>query len=302
MSELTAIRSRRRISQRTRRAVAGILFVVPSSALYFAFLALPLLYALYISFHDWSMMGSPTWLGLENYQRILGDDVFLNALRNTVLYTALFVPIVTLVSLFAAVLVNQRIRGQPVFKALVFIPVITPSVIVGVVWIYLYQPEFGLLNQALDTIGLPVSLWLGSQQVALPALVIVSIWQRFGWFMILFLAGLQDIPVEVKEAAAVDGATGWQSFLHITLPLLRPTVLLVTVLAAISAFQVFDLVFVMTQGGPARATETLSYYIYTTAFRSFDMGYAAAMSYLLFALLLIMTLVQFRVMRPATDS
>lgn len=302
MSELTAKRSRRRISQRTRRAVAGILFVVPSSALYFAFLALPLLYALYISFHDWSMMGSPTWLGLENYQRILGDDVFLNALRNTVLYTALFVPIVTLVSLFAAVLVNQRIRGQPVFKALVFIPVITPSVIVGVVWIYLYQPEFGLLNQALDTIGLPVSLWLGSQQVALPALVIVSIWQRFGWFMILFLAGLQDIPVEVKEAAAVDGATGWQSFLHITLPLLRPTVLLVTVLAAISAFQVFDLVFVMTQGGPARATETLSYYIYTTAFRSFDMGYAAAMSYLLFALLLIMTLVQFRVMRPATDS
>lgn len=300
MSELTA--KQWRISQSARRALAGILFVVPSSALFFAFLALPLLYALYISFHDWSMMGSPTWLGLENYQQILGDDVFLNALRNTVVYTVLFVPIVTVVSLFAAVLVNQRIRGQTVFKALVFIPVITPSIIVGVVWIYLYQPELGLINQLLDTFGLPTSLWLGSQQVVLPALVIVSIWQRFGWFMILFLAGLQDIPVETKEAASVDGATGWQSFLHITLPLLRPTVLLVSVLAAISAFQVFDLVFVMTQGGPARSSETLSYYIYTTAFRSFDMGYAAAMSYVLFALLLIMTFVQFRVMRPATDS
>jgi multiple sugar transport system permease protein len=302
MSELTIQHPRRWFSQDKRRALAGMLFVVPSLILFLAFLGLPVFYSLYISFHEWSLMGSPTWLGLENYRGVFGDDIFLNALGNTAFYTVLFVPGVTVLSLLTAVLVNERVRGQSIYKALVFIPVITPSIIVGVVWIYLFQPERGLVNQTLASVGLPTSLWLGSQVVALPALVIVSIWQRFGWFMILFLAGLQDIPTEIKEAAAVDGASPRQSFFHITLPLLRPTVLLVTVLAAISAFQVFDLVFVMTQGGPARATETLSYYIYTRAFRSFDLGYAAAMSYVLFVLLLVMTLIQFRLMRPATDS
>jgi multiple sugar transport system permease protein len=211
------------------------------------------------------------------------------------------VPGIAAVSLLAAALLDRKIRGRALFKALVFVPVITPSTIVGVVWVFVYHPELGLLNTTLRQLGLPTSLWLGSQHLALPALVAVSIWQRFGWFMILFLAGLQDIPQEIKEAAAVDGATSRQSFFHITLPLLRPTMLLVTVLAAISAFQVFDLIFVMTEGGPAYATETLSYYIYVKAFRNFDMGYAAAMSYALFAILLLLTLIQMRIMRPAAE-
>jgi ABC-type sugar transport system permease subunit len=290
------------MTQGRRLTIAGLLFVLPSLALFAAFLAGPLLYALYISFHKWSMLKDPIWLGLDNYRRIWNDDVFWKSLKNTALFTVMFVPSVAGLSLLAAVLLDQKIAGKPLFKALVFVPVITPSTIIGVVWVFAYHPDLGLINGFLRDLHLPTSLWLGSQNIALPALVIVTIWQRFGWFMILFLAGLQDIPKEVKEAAEVDGAKPIQSFFHITLPLLRPTMVLVTVLAAISAFQVFDLVFVMTEGGPAYATQTLSYYIYTKAFRSFDMGYAAAMSYVLFILLLVMTLIQMRLMRPASES
>jgi multiple sugar transport system permease protein len=290
------------VSNRRRLALSGGVFLTPSVILFAAFLAGPLVYALYISFNEWSMMRSPTWLGLDNYQRILRDDIFWRSLRNTVVFTALFVPAVTLLSLASAALLNQSIGAKALFKALIFIPIITPSVVVGVVWTYAFQPELGLINELLRLINLPTSLWLGSQDVALPALVLVTIWQRFGWFMILFLAGLQDIPIEVKEAATIDGATPFRSFMDITLPLLRPTLILVTVLAAIGAFQVFDLIFVMTEGGPAYATQTLSYYIYTKAFRSFDMGYAAAMSYVLFLALLLLTLLQMRILRPATGS
>ncbi len=302
MIQSDSARMRWSLNHQRRLAASGGVFLAPSILLFVAFLAAPLLYALYISFNDWSMLSSPTWIGLENYQRILYDDIFWRSLRNTVVFTALFVPAVTILSLASAALLNQSIRAKPLFKALIFIPIITPSVVVGVVWTYAFQPELGLINELLRSLQLPTSLWLGSPQLALPALVIVTIWQRFGWFMILFLAGLQDIPTEVKEAAKIDGASSFRSFIDITLPLLRPTLVLVTVLAAIGAFQVFDLVFVMTEGGPAYATQTLSYYIYTKAFRSFDMGYAAAMSYFLFMALLILTLVQMKLLRPTTDT
>ncbi len=290
------------LTQRRRLTFAGLVFVLPSLILFAAFLAGPLLYSLYISFHQWSMLRSPVWLGLGNYRQILHDDIFWRSLRNTLEFSGLFVPSVTILSLLSAVLLDQKIRGRAFFKALVFVPVITPSTIVGVVWLFAYQPDLGLLNEVLRWLHLPTSLWLGSATIALPALVIVTVWQRFGWFMILFLAGIQDIPVEIKEAAAIDGATPRQSFFHISLPLLRPTIVLVTVLAAISGFQVFDLVFVMTEGGPAYATQTLSYYIYVKAFRNFDMGYAAAMSYALFLILLVLTVVQMRVMRSKVED
>ncbi len=289
-------------NQRRRLALAGGIFVLPSVALFVAFLAGPLFYSFYISFHKWSLMRDPVWLGLENYRRLLDDEIFWRSLKNTALFTGLFVPLITITSLGSAVLLNQAIRAKGLFKALIFIPVITPSAIVGVVWTYAFNPELGLVNELLRTMHLPTSLWLGSGQVALPALVLVTTWQRFGWFMILFLAGLQDIPTEIKEAAVVDGASARQSFFDITLPLLRPTIVLVTVLGAISAFQIFDLIFIMTQGGPAYATQTLSFYIYQKAFRSFDMGYAASMSYVLFVILLVLTLVQMRLFRPAAES
>ena len=290
------------LTQRWRLTFAGLFFVLPSFVLFAAFLAGPLLYSLYISFHKWSMLRHPVWLGLANYRQILHDHVFWISLKNTLEFSGLFVPSVTILALLSAVVLDQKIRGRALFKALVFVPVITPSTIVGVVWVFAYQPDLGLLNEVLRWLHLPTSLWLGSATIALPALVIVTVWQRFGWFMILFLAGIQDIPVEIKEAAAIDGATPRQSFFHISLPLLRPTIVLVTVLAAISGFQVFDLVFVMTEGGPAYATQTLSYYIYVKAFRNFDMGYAAAMSYALFLILLVLTVVQMRLMRSKVEG
>jgi ABC-type sugar transport system permease subunit len=301
MAVVTSPARRPNFTQRHRLALTGALFVAPSFILFLAFVAIPVVFALYISFNNWTTMRPPVWAGLENYQRILSDEVFLLSLRNTVVYTVLYVPIVSLVALLAAVMANRPLRGQGLFKALLFVPVITSSIVVGVVWLFIYNPELGLLNALLRLLGLPPGLWLGGQLTALPALVAVSIWNRFGWFTVLFLAGLQDIPAELKEAAAIDGASAWQSFVRITLPLLRPTLALVTVLAAISAFQVFDLVFVMTDGGPAYATHTLSYYIYVQAFRSFKMGYAAAMSYLLFAIVFVLTLIQLRVLRPAAD-
>jgi ABC-type sugar transport system permease subunit len=269
--------------------------------LYLAFLGLPVLYAFYISFQRWGGMDIPVFVGLDNYQRLLADEVFWTALRNSFLYALMSVPSLTVMSLVTAVLVNQALPLRNLFKSLTFVPVIMASTVVGVVWLFIYQPDVGLLNDVLRLAGLSGHLWLGDTLTALPSLAAVGIWQRFGWFSVLFLAGLQDVPVEQQEAAAIDGASSGQIFWHVTLPLLRPTVALVSILAAIGSFQVFDMVFVMTGGGPAYATETLSFYIYNQAFQALNMGFATSMSFVLFGLVFILTLVQFRILRPATD-
>lgn len=285
-----------------RVAVSGYLFILPSVLLFVSFVAIPLGYALYISFNTWSIMQPPEWLGLANYRRIIHDEVFFISLRNTVFYTILYVPIMTTLALLAALAANRPLRGQTFFKALIFVPAITPSIIVGAVWLYIYDGNVGLLNAALRWLGFDPIIWLANQDTVMPALVIASVWQRFGWFMILFLAGLQDVPGDVKEAAQLDGASAWQSFWHITVPLLRPVFALVLILGVIGAFQVFDLVYVMTGGGPVYATHTLSFYIYQKAFTSLDMGYAAAMSYVFFLIMFGLTIVQLKVLRPAAEA
>jgi multiple sugar transport system permease protein len=274
---------------------------LPSVLLFAGFLAGPVAYALYISFNEWTILQQPVWLGLDNYRRLIHDDLFFTSLRNTVVYTLLYVPMILILALAAALAVNRPMRGQTLFKALIFIPAITPSIVVGAVWLYIYDGNLGLLNAALRELDRDPIIWLGEKDYAMLALVVASVWQRFGWFMILFLAGLQDIPADLKEAAKLDGASIRQSFQHITWPLLRPTVALVAILAVIGAFQVFDLVYVMTGGGPAYATHTLSFYIYEKAFRSLEMGYAAAMSYVFFLLIFALTLAQLRVFRSKVD-
>jgi len=291
-----------RASHQRRTAVGGYLFVLPSVLLFASFVAIPLAYALYISFNTWSILSPPIWLGLDNYRRIIHDEVFFISLRNTVVYTVMYVPIMTSLALLAALAANRPLRGQTFFKALIFVPAITPSIIVGVVWLYIYDGNVGLANAALRGLGFDPIIWLADQQTVLPALVIASVWQRFGWFMILFLAGLQDIPGDVKEAAQLDGASAWQSFWHITVPLLKPVFAMVFILGVIGAFQVFDLVYVMTGGGPVYATHTLSFYIYQKAFTSLDMGYAAAMSYIFFLIMFALTAVQLRILRPSTEA
>jgi ABC-type sugar transport system permease subunit len=282
--------------------LSGYLFVLPSLLLFLGFVAGPVGYALYISFNKWTILKPPIWLGLANYRRIVHDDVFFTSLKNTVVYTLLYVPAMTTLALLAALAANRKLRGLAILKALIFVPAITPSIIVGVVWLYIYDGNLGLLNALLRELGMEPIIWLGDQRTALLSLVVASVWQRFGWFMVLFLAGLQDIPLDVKEAAALDGASAWQSFRHVTVPLLRPVFALVLILGVIGAFQVFDLVFIMTGGGPVYATHTLSYYIYQQAFTSLDMGYAAAMSYVFFLIMFGLTVFQLRILRPATES
>lgn len=289
------------VGRRARLALTGYAFICPNVLLYLAFLGLPVLYALYISFQRWGGMDIPTFVGLDNYGRLLTDKVFWTALRVSFLYAIMTVPSVTVVALITAVIVNEALPLRSLFKSLTFVPVIMAGTVVGVVWLFIYQPDVGLLNDLLRLAGLPGHLWLGDTLTSLPSLAAVGIWQRFGWFSVLFLAGLQDVPVDQKEAAAIDGATAGQIFWYVTLPLLRPTVALVSILAAIGSFQVFDMVFVMTGGGPAYATETLSYYIYNQAFQSLNMGFATSMSFVLLGLVFLLTLVQFRILRPATD-
>ncbi len=290
------------MNHQSKLALSGYLFMLPSVLLFAGFLAGPVAYALYISFNEWTILKPPIWQGLDNYRRLIHDDLFYTSLRNTIVYTLLYVPMILALALAAALAVNRPMRGQSLFKALIFIPAITPSIVVGAVWLYIYDGNLGLLNAALRELDRDPIIWLGDRDYAMLALVVASVWQRFGWFMILFLAGLQDVPADLKEAAKLDGASTRQLFQHITWPLLRPTLALVTILAVIGAFQVFDLVYVMTGGGPSYATHTLSFYIYEKAFTSLEMGYAAAMSYVFFLIIFMLTLAQLRFFRSKVDS
>ncbi|NPV08525.1 MAG: sugar ABC transporter permease [Anaerolineae bacterium] len=299
---VSGTRSRRRgLSQRRRLSLIGLTFASPALLLFVLFLGLQVAFAFYVTFNHWTTMRPPEWAGLANYRRIFSDKLFWNALRVTVFFSLMYVPSVVVAGLTSAVLLNRRISGQFIFKALAFIPVLSAWIIVGVVWFFIYHPDHGIVNAVLRMLGLPTVAWLGNRTTALPALAVVGLWKNFGWYAVLFLAGLQDIPVDLHEAAAIDGASVWKTFSHVTLPLLRPTMALVTILAAIGAFQVFDLVFVMTDGGPVYATQTFSYYIYLQAFKSFKMGYAATMSFVLFAIILVLTIIQLRILRPSAE-
>ena len=300
---LRAITGSRLTSERRRRSLIALLFVSPALILFLVFLGFQVVFAFYMTFNKWSVMKPPTWVGLSNYGRILGDDLFWTSIRISWVYTVMYVPAVVLAALVVALLLNGPIRGRSLFKALSFIPVLSGWIIVGVIWYFIYQPERGILNLILRMVGLPHETpWLGERNTVLPALVLVGVWKNFGYYSVLFLAGLQEIPPSLHEAAAIDGASRWQSLVRITLPLLRPAIGLVTVLAVITAFAVFDLVFLMTEGGPALASHAFNYYIYIRAFKSFQMGYAASMAFILFAIVLVLTIVQLRLLRPATEA
>jgi multiple sugar transport system permease protein len=300
---LRAITGSRISSARRRRSLIALLFVSPALILFLVFLGFQVVFAFYMTFNKWSVMRPPVWVGLNNFARILRDDLLWTSIRISWTYTAMYVPAVVAAALVVALLLNGPIKGRYVFKALSFIPVLTGWTIVGVIWFFIYQPERGILNLMLRMVGLPHEWpWLGERITVLPALVMVAVWKNFGYYAVLFLAGLQEIPPSLHEAAAIDGASRFQSLVRITLPLLRPTIGLVSVLAVIAAFGVFDLVFVMTEGAPALATHVFNYYIYLRAFKSFQMGYASSMAFVLFAVVLVLTLIQLRILRPATEA
>jgi multiple sugar transport system permease protein len=280
-----------------RQALAGYLFVLPALAILLVFTLVPVLAALYLSFTNYDVFTRMDWVGLQNYQDVVEDDLFWRALQNTVVYTAFSIPISMVMGLAVALLLNARLRGLGVYRTAFYVPVVTSMVAISMIWIQLFDPLYGVVSNGLEALGVRGVDWLGDPNLAMPSVIAVSVWKTIGWNMLIYLAGLQGIPEYLKEAAAIDGAGRVQTFWKIVFPLLKPTTFFIFVTSVIGAFQVFDIVYVMTGGGPANATLTLVQYIYNNAFKALDMGFAAAASFILFALILAVTLLSLRYVR-----
>ena len=279
-----------------REAATAWTFISPSLVLLLLFTAVPLVFAFYLSFHSWNLLESAKpFVALQHYVDLAGDSLFWNAARNTVVYS-LYVPVTMALALGVAMLLNRRVKGVALLRAVFFLPYITSFVAISIVWQWMYDPDFGLFNWALGLVGLGPFPWLNSPTTALLALIIMAVWIHIGFQMVIFLAGLQAIPNELYEAAVIDGAGPWRKFWRITLPLLRPTTFFVLVTSIIGSFQVFTFVYVMTEGGPLHATDVIVYHIYQNAWQFLRMGYASAMSWVLFAVIFLITLLQFRLL------
>lgn len=277
---------------------AGVWFVAPALTLIGLFFFLPVAASLLLSFTDFDIyalgrLDRLRFIGLENYRRLLNDPMFWTALKNTLYFLIVGGPLSVLVSLGAALLVNHRLtRFQGVFRTLLFLPVVTTLVAVAVVWRYLYHPRYGFLNYVLGLAGLPPIDWLGDPDWAMPAIILMAVWKNFGFNMVVFIAGLQSIPRRLYEAAEIDGADGWAQFRYITLPMLAPTFLFVTVITLIGYFQLFAEPYVMTQGGPADSTLSVALLMFQEGFRWWNLGHAAAVAFVLFLIILAGTLIQ----------
>lgn len=283
-------------SLRRRSTLIGWSFILPNFLGFALFTLVPVIAAFVLAFMNWDAYNPPTWAGLANFARLFRDDDFRVALSNTVLYAVGHVPLTLAFSLGLALLLNQKLRGIAFFRVAIFFPYITSLVAIAIVWNMLFDPTSGPINQFLHAIGVanPPG-WTASTTWALPAVIITSVWRDMGYYMVLFLAGLQAIPREYYEAAQMDGAGHWRSFWNVTLPSLRPTTFLVLVLLSVSSFKVFDLIFVMTQGGPGRATLVLSQLIYQDGIINGEFGYSSAISLVLFLIVLLVTVFQFRI-------
>jgi multiple sugar transport system permease protein len=254
----------------------------------------PVLAAIGISFTKWDVLTRPIFTGLDNYAQLIADPTFQKSILNTIYYVLGTVPAATVLALVLALLLNQKLRGITFYRTAYFLPIVSSTVAVALVWSWIYSKDFGLLNFLLRNIGLQPVAWLTSARYAMPALIIMGIWGLLGEGMIIFLAGLQGISQSYYEAAEVDGANAWKKFLHITLPMITPSMFFYFIITMINAFQAFEQIYVMTRGGPNNATTTMVYYVYTNAFRNFRMGYASAQAIGLFLIVMILTLIYWR--------
>jgi multiple sugar transport system permease protein len=284
------------ISNQWQETKAAGLFLLPSLLGYGVFVLFAVGMSFWLSFQDWSLLSKPVFIGLSNYRKIFcADPDFMRALYNTVYFVIGVVPAGVVVSLLLALLVNQKLKGIAFFRAAFYMPVVTPTIAIGLVWAWLYNADYGLINNFLSMIGIAnPPQWLGSTIWAKPAIIIMNVWHQAGYYMVIFLTALQSIPDQVYEAADIDGTNNWQRFFHITLPLLSPTTFLVFVMKAMGAFKIFEESYIMTQGGPGGSTETIVYLIYKHGFEWFRMGYAAAAAWVLFIIIFTCTLIQFK--------
>ncbi|MFJ8001034.1 carbohydrate ABC transporter permease [Streptomyces sp. NPDC096310] len=296
LSDTTTAGKRRR----RRNTLVGWSFILPNFLGFAALTLVPVLGSLLLAFTDWNSYSTPEWIGFDNFRRMFDDANFWTAFQNTSWYAAGHIPLTLVAALGLAVLLNQKLKGVGILRTAFFFPYITSLVAVAVVWNMLLSPELGPVNQLLTHLGVdhPPG-WTTSTDWAMPALIITSVWRDMGYYMVLYLAGLQAIPGELYEAARMDGAGPWKRFWHVTLPGLRPTTFFVLVMLTVSSFKVFDLVQVMTDGGPGRSTLVLSQLIFRQGITQGRFGYSSAISLVLFLLVLTITVVQFQLQRRA---
>lgn len=277
-----------------RDAFAGVVFVLPVVIIFVMFRFLPIAGAGGMSLTKYLLNGDVSYIGAANYERLLDDDLFWHTLGVTALYVAVFVPLMLVVAMCAALLLNSVVKLTGVFRSLLFLPYVTSFVMAGIIWTWIYSTD-GPMNALLDAVNLPtIGFLTGEQLLVLASLAVVSVWKGFGYSMLILLAGLKALSADIREAAEIDGASPWQSFWYVTLPMLKPVVFFVLVIETIFAFKVFDTMYVMTGGGPSRASYTLIYFLYDQGFKFFDFGYAAAIGMALFVVVLAMSLIQRR--------
>ncbi len=279
----------------TGGGLAPWLFLAPYLIIFLAFFLLPALWSALLSVTDWKIVGTPHFVGLRNYARLLSDPLFFTSLKNTVIYTAVIVPLMAVVGLGLALLLNQPLRGRVLTRTVVFASYVVMVSVVGIIWRWVLDPTgAGIVNYYLGKLNVAPQPWLAAPETAMLSIIIATMWWTAGYNMVMYLAGLQDIPVSLREAVRIDGASAWQEFRHLTLPMLKPVTFFVVVMSIAKSFQVFGQIYVMTQGGPSNSTLTIVNYLYVVGFTWFEMGYAAAIAYALFALLLFITVIQFR--------
>ena len=291
------------ISIRARKIIGAYLFLLPALVLVISFEYVPTFSAFYFSMTEYHVLSPAEWTGLDNYKRILDDSLFAKSLWNSFLYFILIVPFLLVVPLLLAILVNQKLRGIYFFRVVYYLPYVTAMVAVAIVWKYVYHP-MGLLNAVLSFFGIPTENlnWLLNTRTALPAVSMLEIWKLLGYYMIIYLAGLQSLSHDLIEAARIDGANNPRIFWHVYLPHLRPFIALCLILATIVSVQIFTSVYIMTGGGPLNSTVSLPVYIYQKAFVELDMGYASAMGIVLFAILMMLTMVNYKISRGNAEG
>ena len=268
----------------------GIFFVLPALIGTFIFIIIPIFCSFALSFTEWDLLNEIKFIGLDNYKAILTEPIFKQILLNTLVYAISVTFFAVIIPLVIADILNTKLRGAEWFKTIYFIPFITPAVVIAIVWNWIFDPNIGVINSLFKT-NLE---WLFDTRLAMPVLIFVSVWKLIGYNVVLFLTGFSTIPLNLYEAAKIDGANGVKCFWNITLPLLRPTIYFVTLVTAISSFQIFDLIYIMTSGGPNNSTNVIVYSIYKYAFEYFDIGKACALGYILFVIIFLLAMFQRR--------
>lgn len=279
--------------------IVGYIFILPACVGLGLFVIFPILWTTYLSFHRWDLISPSEFVGFDQFNELLADSEFLNSLKCTFLFSGIIIPGQFIVSLSLALLLNAKyVKAKKIFRLVIFTPVVVSMVIVSIVWRFIYNPSFGFVNFSLMKLGVPPQGWLTDVKQALPVIAMVTIWKTAGFYMLIFLAGLQAIPVQIYESAALDGATSWKRLIYITLPLLKSTSLFVLIMTTIDSMKMFTQVYIMTQGGPVKSTYVLALNIYRKAFVFMRMGTASAMAVILFLVIAVFVGLQWKYIKP----